>query len=127
MLDEWSGNAPPLQFTEEAIEFRNGELKLGGDLLLPAGPGPHPAIVLIHGSGKATRDDLRIFASLFVSHGVAALLYDKRDVGADPSGMDLVDHYDLLATLLPLSRCSNRAKTSAATRSDYGAPARGVG
>jgi pimeloyl-ACP methyl ester carboxylesterase len=92
---KWSGDAPPLQFTEETIEFRNGEVKLGGDLLLPAGPGPHPAIILIHGSGRATRDDLRIFASLFVTHGVAALLYDKRDVGADPSGMDLVDHHDL--------------------------------
>jgi uncharacterized protein len=96
-----TGDAPPLlPFTEEAIEFRNGEAKLGGDLLLPSTPGPHPAIVLIHGSGKGTRDNCRIFGNLFVSHGVAALLYDKRDVGNDPSGWDLVDHHDLAGDAL---------------------------
>lgn len=42
---QWTGDAPPLPFTEEAIELRNGEVKLGGDLLLQPGPGPHPAIV----------------------------------------------------------------------------------
>src|SRR5262245_18485372 len=95
-----TGDAPPPPFTEEAIEVRNGELKLGGDLLLPSGPGPHPAIVLIHGSGKGTRDSCRIFGNIFVSHGVAAVLYDKRDVGADPSGQDLVDHHDLAGDAL---------------------------
>jgi pimeloyl-ACP methyl ester carboxylesterase len=97
---QWTGDAPPLPYTEEAIEFHNGEVKLGGDLLLPSGRGPHPAIVLIHGSGRGTRDSCRIFGNLFVSHGVAALLYDKRDVGADPSGMELVSHHDLAGDAL---------------------------
>jgi pimeloyl-ACP methyl ester carboxylesterase len=95
-----TGDAPPLPFTEEAIEVRNGEGNLGGDLLLPPGPGPHPAIVLIHGSGKGTRDSCRSTGNLFVRHGVAALLYDKRDVGGHPSGMDLVDHHDLTGDAL---------------------------
>src|SRR5262245_1355509 len=97
---QWTGDAPPPPFREEEIEVRNGEVKLGGDLLLPSGPGPHPAIVLIHGGGKGTRDSCRIFGNLFVSHGVAALLYDKRDVGNDPSGQDLVDHHDLAGDAL---------------------------
>src|SRR5262245_2159255 len=95
-----TGDAPPLPFTEEAIEVRNGEVKLGGDLLLPSGPGPHPAIVLIHGSGKGTRDSCRIFGNIFVRHGVAALLYDKRDAGYDPSGYDLAEHHDLAGDAL---------------------------
>jgi uncharacterized protein len=97
---QWTGDAPPLLFTEEAIEIRNGDVKLGGDLLLPSGPGPHPALVLIHGSGRATRDNLRIFGNLFVSHSIAVLLYDKRDVGPDPSGADLGDARDLAGDAL---------------------------
>jgi hypothetical protein len=38
---QWTGDAPPPpSFREEEIEVRNGEVKLGGDLLLPSGPGP---------------------------------------------------------------------------------------
>jgi uncharacterized protein len=97
---QWTGDAPAPSFKEEEIEVRNGEVKLGGDLLLPSGPGPHPAIVLIHGSGKGTRDSCRIYGNLFVRHGVAALLYDKRDVGNDPSGNELADHHDLAGDAL---------------------------
>jgi pimeloyl-ACP methyl ester carboxylesterase len=95
-----AGDAPPLPFNEEAIEVRNGELKLGGDLLLPSGPGPHPAIVLIHGSGKAARDSCRMFGDLFVRHGVAALLYDKRNAGPDRSGAEVGDVRDLAGDAL---------------------------
>ena len=95
-----TGDAPPLPFTEEAIEVRNGELKLGGDLLLPSGPGPHPAIVLIHGSGKGTRDSCRMFGDLFVRYGVAALLYDKRDAGPDRAGAEVGDVRDLAGDAL---------------------------
>jgi pimeloyl-ACP methyl ester carboxylesterase len=87
-------------FTEEAIQFRNGEVIFVGALLLPSGPGPHPAIVLIHGSGRQSRDEWRIIGMLFARHGVAALLYDKRDVGHEPSGMDLVDLRDLAGDAL---------------------------
>jgi pimeloyl-ACP methyl ester carboxylesterase len=86
--------------TEEAIQFRNGEASFAGALLLPSGPGPHPAIVLIHGSGRQSRDEWRIIGMLFARHGVAALLYDKRDVGHEPSGMDLVDLRDLAGDAL---------------------------
>ncbi|HEY6401713.1 MAG TPA: acyl-CoA thioester hydrolase/BAAT C-terminal domain-containing protein [Blastocatellia bacterium] len=97
---QWMGDAPPPQYTEEAIELRNGEVKLGGDLLLPPGPGPHPAIVLIHGSGRGTRDSCRMFGNLFVANGVAALLYDKRDAVDYSTGMDLVTHHDLAGDVL---------------------------
>src|SRR5262245_64340035 len=36
----------------------------------------------------------------FAQHGVAALLYDKRDVGHEPSGTDLVDLRDLAGDAL---------------------------
>jgi pimeloyl-ACP methyl ester carboxylesterase len=98
-----TGNAPPRSsqpFIEEAIYFRHGEVSLAGSLLLPSSPGPHPAIVLIHGSGRQSRDEWRIFGMLFASSGIAALLYDKRDVGHEPSGMDLIDLRDLAGDAL---------------------------
>jgi dienelactone hydrolase len=66
--------------TEEVV-VRNGETELGGTLYLPAGKGPHPAVVFIHGSGPSTRENVRFFAELFARHGIAALAHDKRDVG----------------------------------------------
>ena len=64
---------------EEAVRFASGNVNLAGTLVLPEGPGAHPAIVLFHGSGLQTRD--LITARWFASQGVAALAYDKRGVG----------------------------------------------
>jgi hypothetical protein len=36
--------------------FENGDVRLAFTLDLPSGPGPFPAVVMGHGSGKTTRD-----------------------------------------------------------------------
>ena len=40
----------------EDVSVVNGDVTLKGTLLLPATPGPHPAMVFAHGSGDATRN-----------------------------------------------------------------------
>jgi uncharacterized protein len=52
-------------------------------IYLPDAPGPHPAVVWVHGAGDATRipSDFPVFEDL-LSGGVAILTYDKRGVGA---------------------------------------------
>jgi hypothetical protein len=68
---------------QETITFQNGDVTLAGTLDLPAGEGPFPAIVTIHGSPPLTRNDiynLRI-SHFFVQHGFAVLRYDKRGAG----------------------------------------------
>jgi pimeloyl-ACP methyl ester carboxylesterase len=71
----------PRNYSEEQIHFQNGAVVLAGTLLLPLGPGPHPAVVFVHGSGAARRDSSAFLADRFARAGVAALIYDKRGAG----------------------------------------------
>jgi dienelactone hydrolase len=51
---------------------------LSGELIAPAGSGRHPAVVMLQGSGRATREAYREQAEFLAERGVAALIYDKR-------------------------------------------------
>jgi dienelactone hydrolase len=68
-------------YSEVPVRYASGEVSIAGSLLLPAAAGPHPAIVMIHGSGAVTRDALRPFADHFARNGVAVLITDKRGTG----------------------------------------------
>ena len=73
---------PPKQipYRTEDIEFKSDDVTLDGTLMVPRGPGPHPVVVFLHGSGPETRDSyIRYFADRFARHGVAAFIYDKRN------------------------------------------------
>ena len=65
--------------TEETVHFASGDITLAGTLVLPEGSQPHPAVVLLHGSGPQMRD--LFTARWFAAEGIAALAYDKRGVG----------------------------------------------
>lgn len=76
---------------------------LAGTLTLPAGPGPHPAVLCLPGSGKLDRDsnagklrmDLgRPLAATLARHGIASLRYDRRGVGATPGDWHTVGFLD---------------------------------
>lgn len=83
-------SAPPpyanaAAFTEREVTVGSGEWALPGTLSLPAGGGPFPAVVLVHGSGPHDRDasfgpnkTFRDLAHGLASRGVAVLRYDKR-------------------------------------------------
>lgn len=79
------------------VTFTRAGLDLVGDLRLPDGPGPHPGVVLVHGSGPLDRDGtapgqlamtfpapvttLSDLASGLRDAGYAVLTYDKRTCG----------------------------------------------
>jgi uncharacterized protein len=69
----------------EEVSVQHGDVTLKGSLTLPAGPGPHPAVVFAHGSGDAVRD-VGPWNMFFVRQGLAVLSLDKR--GAGQSGGD---------------------------------------
>jgi pimeloyl-ACP methyl ester carboxylesterase len=65
----------------EDVSVVNGDVTLKGTLLVPLTPGPHPAIVLAHGSGDSTRN-VGVWNTFFVRQGIAVLSLDKRGAGA---------------------------------------------
>jgi len=66
--------------TTETVEVRNGDVVLHGELLVPTMNDRHPAIVLAHGSGLATRH-AGMWNVFFVRLGMAVLSLDKRGAG----------------------------------------------
>lgn len=61
----------------EEVTFENGDIKLSGVLIRPNIEGRHPAIVMLHGSGPGTHDEMffRIHTNVFVRQGFAVLSY----------------------------------------------------
>jgi pimeloyl-ACP methyl ester carboxylesterase len=72
--------APPPPWQED-ITFASGDLTLAGTIFIPAGTGPHPGIVFLHGSGAEGRWASNFLAAAFARRGFAALAFDKRGVG----------------------------------------------
>lgn len=68
---------------EEEIAFAGaGGDALAGAIVWPTGDGPFPGVVFLHGSGPEGRWASRYLAYEFARSGIAALVYDKRGVGA---------------------------------------------
>ncbi len=72
-------------FSEQPLTLTNGKFELPGTLTLPAGEGPFPAVVLVHGSGPEDQDETiggnKPFKDLawgLASRGIVVFRYTKR-------------------------------------------------
>lgn len=66
------------------IQIPFGDIALAGTLHLPDGAGPHPAIVMLQGSGPEDRDSGGYFLPIrdrFLGTGIAVLSWDKPGIG----------------------------------------------
>ena len=77
--------ATPAAYKESEVTVGTGQWVLPATLTMPFGPGPVPAVVLVHGSGPGDRDatvgQIKQFKDLalgLASRGIAVLRYDKR-------------------------------------------------
>jgi len=60
------------------------DIRLAGTLHLPASPPPHPAVLMLQGSGPADRDSDGYFPPIrdaFLDRGLAAFSFDKPGIG----------------------------------------------
>jgi uncharacterized protein len=80
--------SPPYPYAEERIVARNGPVRLAGTLTLPRQGSPHPAVVLLTGSGPQDRNDtvsghrpFLVWADFLTRRGIAVLRMDDRGVG----------------------------------------------
>lgn len=82
---------PPFPYITESVSFTSeaGKVTLAGELTRPSTDAPCPAVVLVHGSGAHTRDEViflhkpfLLLADCLTRRGFAVLRYDKRGVGA---------------------------------------------
>jgi len=88
------------ELPEAEVSFTNRNVTLAGTLVLPPTKGPHPAVVLVHGSPPTVRGELRIFADFFALNGVAALIYDKRGCGKSTGDLNKFRFDDLASDAL---------------------------
>lgn len=70
-----------LAYRDEEVRYDAGDVTLAGLLRLPPYEGPHPALVIAHGSGRSTRDGYEELGRDLALNGYALLSYDKRGVG----------------------------------------------
>ena len=66
---------------EERLTFKNGDITLGGTLILPATKGRHAVVIVTPGDYGTNRNQLRFWAHNFVGRGIAALVFDSRGAG----------------------------------------------
>jgi pimeloyl-ACP methyl ester carboxylesterase len=69
-------------YSKQEVTFANGAVRLAGSVLVPTAPGRHRAAVLVQGSGPAGRWAMLPLADALARHGIEALVFDKRGVGA---------------------------------------------
>jgi dienelactone hydrolase len=66
----------------ERVDFESRSTRCAAWLTLPAGPGPHPAVVLVHGLGATHDMMLAQYEQHFAAAGIATLAFDYRNTGA---------------------------------------------
>jgi len=104
---EWLGkNNEPRQaprcigpYEPHDASLTNGEIELSGTLFVPTRPGPHPAAVMIHGSGTSDRDNLWYLqiAHSLAARDIAVLLPDKRGSGLSAGQWRMAGFEDFVA------------------------------
>jgi len=114
-----SAQAAPAGLTEQDITFASGDLTLRGTVIAPAAAAGsrQPGMVMVHGSGRVSREGYRQEAESFARSGIVTLIYDKR-----PKRSETDVDFGLLANdaLAGLRALRSRADVDTATTGLWG-------
>jgi uncharacterized protein len=99
----------PYPYDEEEVVFENvpANVALAGTLTTPRSAGPHPAVVLISGSGPQDRDEaimghrpFLVLADHLTREGIGVLRYDDRGIGKSTGSFGAATHEDFVTDAL---------------------------
>src|SRR6266478_3696271 len=99
----------PYPYTELEVTVENAPagLKLAGTFTVPSGPGPHPAVILLTGSGPQDRDEaimghrpFLVLADHLTRAGIAVLRCDDRGVANSTGDFAGATHTDFVEDAL---------------------------
>jgi pimeloyl-ACP methyl ester carboxylesterase len=72
----------PATIPTDRVHFSSRGIRCAAWLTLPSAPGPHPAVVLVHGLGATHDMMLAQYEQHFAAAGIATLAFDYRNTGA---------------------------------------------
>ncbi len=94
----------PFPYLSEEVHYTSGKedgIKIAGTLTLPKDNGPHPAVILISGSGPQDRDEtvfghrpFLVLSDYLTRHGIAVLRTDDRGVGGSSGSFETATSED---------------------------------
>jgi pimeloyl-ACP methyl ester carboxylesterase len=99
----------PYPYQADEVTFRNepAGLQFAGTLTVPRGQGPHPAVVLLSGSGAQDRNEaimghrpFLVLADYLTRNGIAVLRFDDRGVGGSQGNVTKATTGDFAADAL---------------------------
>jgi hypothetical protein len=99
----------PYPYEEEQVEVPTpaDDVKLAGTFTVPRDGGPHPAVVLVSGSGPQDRDEalmghrpFLVLADHLTRNGIAVLRYDDRGIGKSTGDFGKATHSDFVEDAL---------------------------
>jgi hypothetical protein len=96
--------SPARGVVHDTVRIEAGGASLAGTLSRPDVPGRAPAVVMLHAAGLERRSDYRAYADSLAAHGVAALAYDMRGVGASTGNPVLPTFGDLASDAIAMAR-----------------------
>ncbi len=85
--------ANKLYYSTKEVAFYNGDVLLKGTFFKP-NKNSNPVAIIIHGSGRVTRDELNFYGRYLAKRGIGALTYDKRGAGESSGNTYLADYTD---------------------------------
>ena len=88
VVNKLFGEVPALV---QEVSFRSNGFSIVGDFRTPIDGGVHPAIIMVHGSGNATRNGAVPFEPLieiFIKNGFSVLSWDKPGSGGSKGSFD---------------------------------------
>ncbi|UCC71009.1 MAG: alpha/beta fold hydrolase [Gemmatimonadota bacterium] len=84
----------------EEVTFESDQFTVVGELTLPSGDAPHPAIILVHGDGPAFRRMYNAIRERISRAGYATFVYDKPGYGDSRPAFDRATLFEQRAQVL---------------------------